>query len=164
MPTTGNNGDGDVKIVDGICTCVFLFFFCFFPLPLPLTRDDDDVRSPKCCKCQLYVVIGERIPITRTYRSLPDPDHQPFAPYAHPLADRFSTRVRVYNNNITQYPCEYRLSLSNTAIYRARLTQVREVSGKIRALISAIAPLFSAQLVLFNPTFFGISAVFPSEI
>jgi hypothetical protein len=29
---------------------------------------------------------------------------------------------------------------------------VREVNGKIRALISALAPLFSAQLVLFNPT------------
>jgi hypothetical protein len=42
--------------------------------------------------------------------------------------------------------------------------QVREVSGKIRALISAMAPLFSAQLVLFDPTIFGISAGFPSEI
>jgi hypothetical protein len=36
---------------------------------------------------------------------------------------------------------------------------VREVSGKIRTLISAIALLFSAQLVLFNPTIFEISAL-----
>jgi hypothetical protein len=37
--------------------------------------------------------------------------------------------------------------------------EVREVSRKIWALISTMAPLFSAQLVLFNSTVFVISAI-----
>jgi hypothetical protein len=37
--------------------------------------------------------------------------------------------------------------------------KVREVSGKIRALISAMALLFGAKIVVFNPTVFEISAI-----